>query len=141
MRTVFAAFVSGGIFGAGLLISQMTNPSKVIGFLDFFGNWDPSLAFVMGGALLVTFIGYRLVLPRGAPKFDSKFHLPTSKDIDGRLMGGAALFGIGWGLSGLCPGPALSMSTFGGINILYFLVGMIGTMVAFRILKSGKRLP
>jgi len=136
MQRSLISFASGGLFGAGLLVSQMTNPAKVIAFLDIFGNWDPSLAFVMGAALLVTFFGYRLVLGKDKPAHDTKFHLPTSKNIDGRLVGGAALFGIGWGLSGLCPGPAIALSTFGGVNILYFLAGLIGSVAIFRLLSA-----
>lgn len=135
MRRELAVFAGGGLFGAGLLISQMTNPSKVIGFLDVFGHWDPSLALVMASALLVTFIGYRIVLGKSAPILDTEFHLPQSKDIDGKLIGGAALFGIGWGLSGLCPGPALASAAFAGMNIAYFLLGMIGAIVLFRLMK------
>ena len=135
MRRELAVFAGGGLFGAGLLISQMTNPSKVIGFLDVFGHWDPSLALVMASALLVTFIGYRIVLGKSAPILDTEFHLPQSKDIDGKLIGGAALFGIGWGLSGLCPGPALASAAFAGSNIAYFLLGMIGAIVLFRLMK------
>ncbi len=134
MQRAIVSFFAGGLFGAGLVISQMTNPAKVIAFLDIFGNWDPSLAFVMGGALLITFFGYRLVLGKNAPAFETKFYLPTSKNIDGRLISGAALFGIGWGLSGLCPGPAISLSTFGGPNILYFLAGLIGSVAVYRLL-------
>jgi len=133
MRRSLIAFVAGALFGAGLLVSQMTNPAKVVAFLDIFGNWDPSLAFVMGPALLVTFFGYRIVLRNEVPKTDIKFHLPTSSSLDWRLINGAALFGIGWGLSGLCPGPALSASTFGGPNIIYFLVGMLGAIAGFRL--------
>ncbi len=135
MQRALISFAAGGLFGAGLVISQMTNPAKVIAFLDLFGNWDASLAFVMGGALLVTFFGYRMVLGKTAPAFDVKFHLPSSKNIDGRLIGGASLFGIGWGLSGLCPGPALALATFGGANIVYFLAGLIGSVAAFRLLS------
>ncbi len=135
MKRALAAFVGGGVFGAGLLISQMTNPSKVIGFLDFFGHWDPSLALVMASALLVTFIGYRFVLGKPEPLLDTEFHLPEAKDVDGRLIGGAAMFGIGWGLSGLCPGPALASATFAGTDITYFLLGMIGSIILFRFLN------
>jgi uncharacterized protein len=106
MRLVYT-FLIGIIFGTGIALSGMANPAKVLNFFDIAGSWDPSLAFVMGGALLVTFIGYRLVLPRKAPLFDSSFHLPTSKLIDARLVGGAAIFGLGWGISGFCPGGAL----------------------------------
>ncbi|NNE58785.1 MAG: YeeE/YedE family protein [Hellea sp.] len=136
MKQAITGFIAGGVFGAGLLISQMTNPSKVIGFLDFFGNWDPSLGFVMVGALITTFFGYRWVLKKPAPAFHTTFHLPTSKDIDLSLVSGAALFGIGWGLSGLCPGPAVAASTLGGLDILYFLGPMILTIAVYRLATS-----
>lgn len=138
MIRVFVSFVAGGLFGAGLLVSQMTNPYKVVSFLDVLGNWDPSLALVMIGALVTTFIGYRFVFGKEKPLFEDRFYLPTNKNIDGRLIGGAALFGIGWGISGLCPGPALSASTFGGPSIFYFLSGMIGSVVLFRLLSLRK---
>jgi len=102
MRLPVSTFIAGLLFGGGLTVSQMVNPEKVISFLDITGNWDPSLAFVMGGALLVTLIGYKFVLKRSGPLFDDKFRLPTRKDIDAPLLIGAALFGIGWGLAGLC---------------------------------------
>lgn len=130
-QMAFAAF-SGALFGAGLLISQMTNPSKVLAFLDVFGEWDPSLAFVMGGALLVTFIGYRLVLRRKAPFLGQAFQLPNRRDIDFRLVGGAAMFGVGWGLAGLCPGPALASLFFGGVSVLVFVGAMLASMFVVR---------
>ena len=135
MGRLIVSFIAGCLFGAGLLISEMTNPSKVIGFLDIFGVWDPSLAFVMASALVVTFIGYRVVLKKESPAFETEFRLPKSRQLDWRLISGAALFGIGWGLSGLCPGPAISLSTFGGENVLYFLAGMVGSVVAFQLLR------
>lgn len=135
MGRLFTSFLAGCLFGAGLLISQMTNPSKVIAFLDIFGNWDPSLAFVMLSALLITFFGYRWVLKREKPVFDQAFGLPTRRDLDGRLILGAGLFGIGWGLSGLCPGPAISVSTFGEANIVYFLSGLIGTIAVYQLIN------
>lgn len=138
MRRAVISFISGGLFGAGLVISQMTDPMKVVSFLDVFGNWDPSLAFVMGGALLVTLLGYRLVLGKEKPVFDGKFHLPTSKDIDGRLVGGALFFGVGWGLSGLCPGPALAISSYGGEKIFFFLAGLILSVAMFRLMSARK---
>lgn len=127
-----SAGLAGSLFGVGLLISQMTNPSKVLAFLDIFGDWDPSLAFVMGGALLVTFVGYRLVLRRSLPLYSPEFRLPTRSDIDLRLVSGAALFGIGWGLAGLCPGPALASLTFGGISVVVFVIAMLVPMVVLR---------
>lgn len=135
MNREISSFISGGLFGAGLLVSQMTSPSKVIAFLDVFGNWDPSLALVMASALVVTIIGYKIVLGKKSPLFDTNFFLPTKKTIDIRLISGAALFGIGWGLAGLCPGPALAVAPFAGINIAYFLVGMLGSIILFRMLN------
>lgn len=132
MIRLLASFAVGSLFGVGLLVSQMTNPAKVLAFLDVTGNWDPSLAFVMGGALLVTFFGYRLVLEKTKPVLANKFRLPTRTDIDYRLVGGAALFGIGWGLVGLCPGPALASLLFGGVPVILFTMAMICTIIIAR---------
>lgn len=132
MIRLLASIAVGGLFGVGLLVSQMTNPAKVLAFLDVTGDWDPSLAFVMGGALFVTVIGYRLVFRRSGPIMAGKFRLPQRTDIDARLVGGAALFGIGWGLVGLCPGPALASVLFGGLSVVLFTVAMVGTMFVAR---------
>lgn len=102
-----AALIGGTIFGAGLVVSGMTNPDKVIAFLTLNSNWDPSLIFVMGSALLVAGIGYAFANRRRQPLFDGMFHAPIAKTIDQRLLGGAALFGVGWAFSGYCPGPAI----------------------------------
>lgn len=107
MVTAIVSFVCGLIFGFGLLISGMTDPQKVLGFLDVFGRWDPTLVFVMAGAVGVSFAGYAVARRRGAPVLAARFGWPTPKAIDAPLIGGAALFGIGWGLVGICPGPAL----------------------------------
>jgi uncharacterized membrane protein YedE/YeeE len=127
---VIIALLSGILFGLGLAISGMANPAKVLNFFDAFGSFDPSLALVMAGALPVTLIGYRLVLKRHAPIFADRFHLTTSKDLDGRLIGGSALFGLGWGLSGFCPGPAIAslvtLSPEPVIFIIAMLAGMLG---------------
>ena len=136
MRLPISTFIAGLLFGGGLTVSQMVNPAKVIAFLDIAGDWDPSLAFVMGGALVVTFVGYRLVLRRKAPLFDEKFRLPTRSDIDGPLLLGAALFGIGWGLAGLCPGPALASASFAGTNAYIFVGTMVATIFAYRFIKA-----
>src|SRR3954447_1467416 len=104
---MIASFGCGLIFGAGLLISGMTQPEKVLGFLDIFGAWDATLAFVMAGAVAVSSIGFALARRRGAPLFASGYLLPTRRDIDAPLVAGAVLFGVGWGLVGICPGPAL----------------------------------
>lgn len=136
MQRAILSFFAGGLFGAGLLISQMTNPMKIISFLDILGNWDPSLIFVMLGALLVTFFGYRIVLGKDSPLFSDRFHIPDAKNLDRRLIGGAALFGIGWGLSGLCPGPAIALTTYGGEKVLYFLAGLVVSIALFRLLSG-----
>ncbi|MDI5934710.1 DUF6691 family protein [Halomonas kalidii] len=118
-------YVAGLLFGLGLGISGMTDPARVLGFLDVAGAWDPTLLFVLGGAVVTTFIGYRLVLRRPHPIYAEAFQLPTRQDLDTRLIGGAALFGIGWGLSGYCPGPAFA--SLGGLTAPLFalLVAMI----------------
>lgn len=110
---IIASLGCGLLFGVGLTVSQMINPAKVMAFLNLFGDWDPSLAFVMGGALLATTLGYRIVLGRKAPVLASHFQIPTRKDVDVRLIGGAVLFGVGWGLTGLCPGPAIALAGTG----------------------------
>lgn len=120
------AFVSGGLFAAGLALGGMTNPAKVQGFLDFFGEWDPSLVFVMGGAVGVYTLIYRLVRPRmQRPLLAPRFELPTRRDLDPRLIAGAALFGVGWGLGGICPGPALASAGPGGFGLVLFIVTML----------------
>jgi len=125
-----AAFGTGALFAAGLAISGMTKPSKIVGFLDISGAWDASLAFVMLGAIAVHFVAYRVVMRRSAPLFDTKFHVPTRKDIDLRLVLGAALFGLGWALGGFCPGPGLVALGGGSLNAVVFIVGMtIGMFV------------
>lgn len=107
MARVLAALLAGLLFGAGLALSGMTDPSVVLGFLDLFGDFNPALAFVLGGAVGTTLLAFRFVLRRPAPLLAARFELPSRRDIDARLLGGAALFGIGWGLAGYCPGPAL----------------------------------
>jgi len=135
MKTV-AGFICGLIFGFGLVISGMSDPLKVLNFLDITGTWDPSLAFVMGGAVLVAFIGYRLVLGRSAPVLADQFHLPTKKDIDGQMLTGAGLFGIGWGLGGFCPGPAFTALPLLSTGILAFFPALIIGMWAGRMAPS-----
>ncbi len=131
-------FLSGLLFGLGLTVSGMINPAKVIGFLDLAGNWDPSLALVMATALLVSLPGFRLILKREQPLFAAKFFLPEKSDIDLPLVGGAALFGIGWGLAGFCPGPALAAAVSLNSSALLFLAAMIGGMFLHHfLLRSG----
>jgi uncharacterized protein len=120
-----AALVSGALFAIGLAVSGMVQPGKVIGFLDVFGAWDASLLFVMGGAVGVYAVASRVVTGRRlAPIFGSRFHLPTRKDLDAKRVLGAALFGVGWGLGGYCPGPALVSASSGALPGLVFVVGM-----------------
>jgi uncharacterized protein len=125
------AVISGLFFGAGLTISGMVNPMKVLNFLDLFGTHDFTLVFVMGGGLLTALIGYQLLFRRGRPFFADRFDLPSTNLIDSRLIGGAALFGIGWGITGICPGPALAGLVFG--NSLSFI--FVGAM-AFGIILA-----
>ncbi len=127
----------GLLFGAGLAISGMAAPAKVTNFLDLAGQFDPSLAFVMGGAVIVAFIGFRLVLVRARPVFAPSFNLPTSRTIDRRLLLGAGLFGIGWGLAGFCPGPALTSIGLGAPGTFIFVPAMLVGMVAARLLAQG----
>lgn len=135
------AFLIGLIFGTGIALSGMANPAKVLNFFDLFGSWDPSLAFVMGGALVVTFIGYRIVLGRPAPALVVRFHIPTARQIDARLVGGAAVFGIGWGIAGVCPGGALPALGTGRIEILVFVAALIAGILIARALQSRGRAP
>lgn len=129
----------GLVFGIGLVVSGMSDPAKVLNFLDLFGTWDPSLAFVMGGAVLVAFVGYRLVLRRAEPVIGDTFHLPPRDDIDGRVLAGPAIFGIGWGLGGFCPGPALTALGLGATGTIAFVPAMIVGMWAARALARGNR--
>ncbi len=130
MARVLAALALGSLFGVGLTVSQMVNPAKVIGFLDVAGHWDPSLAFVMGGALLITLPAYALARRRGTPLLGGAFALPTRRDIDGRLVGGSVLFGLGWGLAGFCPGPALASLGLGESATYPFVAAMLaGTLI------------
>ena len=133
-RVVLAAFLSGALVGAGLAISSMTDRQVVLGFLDVAGDWNPTLAFVMGGAVAVTAIAFRLVLRRGTPALGDRFRLPQGDEIDRRLLTGAAIFGIGWGLAGFCPGPALVGVAAGFADAWVFLPAMVvGSFLAGRL--------
>ncbi|MGA0534197.1 DUF6691 family protein [Hansschlegelia sp. KR7-227] len=125
---VVAAGLSGLVFGFGLALSGMLDPARVLGFLDVFGAWDPSLAFVLGGAVATASIGAWLSRRLPRPAFDESFHLPQTREIDGKLLGGAAIFGVGWGMAGLCPGPAVASITLGVPATLAFLVAMLAGM-------------
>lgn len=142
MKVKIGAFLGGAVFGIGLAISGMTQPAKIVGFFDFFGSWDPSLAFVMLGALLVYTPVYRwAVRTWQRPIWAPSFTLPTRRDIDGRLVVGSAIFGVGWGLGGYCPGPAFTSVGAGSIQALTFggsmLVG-VGAYQLFMRLREGR---
>jgi uncharacterized membrane protein YedE/YeeE len=140
MNRILSALIAGLIFGSGIAVSGMGNPAKVMNFFDVFGTWDPSLAFVMGGALLTTLIGYRVIFGRrSAPLFGTKFQLPTEKTIDAKLIGGSALFGVGWGISGFCPGGAIPALGFAPWPTALFLISMGGGMLLARWLQSMPR--
>jgi len=134
------AFIVGLIFGLGISVSGMANPAKVVNFFDIAGTWDPSLAFVMGGALIVTFIGYRLVLSRDRPLFENDFSLPTRKDIDNRLVGGSIVFGIGWGIAGYCPGGAMPVLGTGSPTVVLFMAAVVVGIVATRLIESQRKI-
>lgn len=131
MPVPVASFVCGLIFGIGLLISGMTQPDKVLGFLDIFGAWDATLAFVMAGAVVVSSVGFVLTQQRNAPLLGSKLNWPTRNDIDAPLVIGAALFGVGWGLVGLCPGPALVNLAGLSVPVVVFVAAMAAGMLSY----------
>ena len=133
MRDILAGLLCGFIFGFGLLISGMMQPTKVLGFLDLFGGaWDPSLAVVMAAALAVAAAGYALARRQGQPLFAAQSLWPTARQVDGPLVTGAVLFGIGWGLVGLCPGPAIENLATGSVRVLVFIVAMVAGMLLQR---------
>ena len=138
MRTV-AAIASGLIFGMGLAMSGMLDPARVLGFLDFAGAWDPSLAFVLGGAVIVSMAGVRLAGWLPGPVLETKFDIPASRRIDGRLIAGSALFGIGWGLAGFCPGPALAAVPLGVPMALVFVAAVLMGMWCLGIIDRSVR--
>ena len=138
-----SAFAAGLVFGVGLILSGMTDPGKVIGFLDLAGRWDPSLAFVMGGAILVGYFSFAAAGRRGRTFLGDAIHLPTRRDIDTRLVAGSTVFGIGWGLAGFCPGPALVASGAGidqaGLFVAAMLAGMVLYDAAERLIHAPRR--
>jgi uncharacterized membrane protein YedE/YeeE len=140
MNRILSALVAGLVFGLGIAISGMGNPAKVLNFFDLFGTWDPSLVFVMGGALVTTAIGYRIIFGgRSAPLIETKFHLPNNKTIDAKLVGGSALFGVGWGISGFCPGGAIPALGFALWPTALFLISMIAGILLARRLQALPR--
>ncbi len=141
MNKLISAFAIGIVFGIGLTIAQMVNPAKVLSFLDLAGAWDPSLAFVMGGAAGVAAIGYRLVWQRSQPLFAGAFQIPTRTDLDARLIIGGGLFGIGWGIAGLCPGPALATLALGYSEGVIFVVAMFAGFGLFELFDRSRPRP
>ena len=136
MAKVISSFAVGLLFGLGLLVSQMANPAKVLAFLDIFGDWDPSLALVMAGAVVISALGYVLARRRGTPVLATKLEIPTRRELDPRLILGAAIFGIGWGLVGLCPGPALTILTIAPWQAGLFVAAMLAGMALFRLVPA-----
>jgi uncharacterized membrane protein YedE/YeeE len=131
-----AILLSGLLFGSGVTISGMVNPMKILNFLDIFGPWDATLIFVMGAGLFVTFLGYQIVFKRKAPWLAASFRLPTSQYIDAKLLGGAALFGLGWGISGFCPGPAIASLVFGRTKSITFVIAMAAGMIVTKQIQN-----
>jgi uncharacterized membrane protein YedE/YeeE len=125
MMERLSAFFIGVLFGCGLVISNMTNPNKILNFLDFFGHWDPTLLIVMLTALFTTLIGYQFILKKEKPLIAEDFHLPQNKSITKKLIIGSAIFGIGWGLTGYCPGPAITAILTFNFDPLFLVIGMI----------------
>lgn len=138
MKKNLAAFATGVLFAVGLALSGMTKPSKVIAFLDLGGAWDPSLAFVMGGAVLVHFVAFRFITKRASPLFDASFHLPAKRTVDLRLVIGAALFGVGWGLGGFCPGPVIVSAASGMKSAIVFFGAMLLGVAIERLVPRAR---
>ena len=137
-RGILACFASGALFGVGLAVSSMTDRHVVLGFLDVFGDWNPRLVFVMAAAVAVTAVAYRLILRRPAPAAGGEFHVPKAGAIDARLVAGAAIFGVGWGLSGYCPGPAIASLGSGARTAFAFVAAMIVGMLAARLVPRRR---
>jgi uncharacterized membrane protein YedE/YeeE len=135
MRNILT-FLIGILFGTGISMSGMANPAKVINFFDIAGTWDPSLGFVMGGAVVVAFIGYRLVLRRPTPVFEPSFDIPQNRRLDVRLLTGASIFGVGWGIAGFCPGGALPALGTLNADVVVFVVALIAGMLVTRVLSD-----
>lgn len=139
--TVFASLLAGLVFGLGLIVSGMANPAKVQGFLDLAGAWDPSLGFVMAGAIAVGMVAFFVARRRMVSFIGAEMRLPTSRHIDHRLVGGSVLFGIGWGVAGFCPGPGLVSLGMGEIKALVFVAAMLVGMGVFELLERRRRAP
>lgn len=137
---MFASFLAGLVFGLGLIISGMANPAKVLGFLDLAGAWDPSLAFVMAGAMAIGTIAFFVARKRTAAFLGAPMKLPASHDIDRRLVGGSLLFGVGWGLAGICPGPGIVVLGMGELKGLVFVAAMLAGMGLWTLFETGRKL-
>ena len=138
---VFASLLAGLVFGLGLIVSGMANPAKVLGFLDVTGNWDPSLAFVMGGAIAVGVVAFAVAGRRTASLLGVEMRLPSARHVDRRLVAGSVLFGIGWGVAGFCPGPGLVSLGMGEVKALVFVAAMLAGMGMFELLERRRRVP
>ena len=138
-RRILPPLISGSLFGAGLALGGMTDPARVRGFLDLFGAWDPTLAFVMSGAVIVMAVAWRFRARMATPLFGERFELPDRSDLDGKLIAGAALFGIGWGMAGLCPGPALASLALAPLDALPFAAAMLAGMALHRFFPAPRR--
>lgn len=136
---LLTSYAIGLVFGLGIALSGMIDPAKVLNFFDIAGSWDPSLAFVMGGALAVAALGYRLVFRRPAPLLDDRFHLPKAAAIDARLVGGAAIFGVGWGVAGFCPGGALPALGSGRPEVVVFVAALVAGILVTRAAIDRRR--
>jgi hypothetical protein len=136
---VFTSLLAGLVFGIGLMVSGMANPAKVLGFLDLFGRWDPSLALVMGGAVAVSAVAFAIARRRSASLLGATLKLPTARQIDRRLVMGSVLFGIGWGIAGFCPGPALVALGMGEAKALVFVAAMLAGMGLFEWMETARQ--
>ena len=137
MMKLATSYAIGLLFGVGIVISGMANPAKVLNFFDVAGSWDPSLAFVMGGALATTAIGYKLILKHPAPLMDEAFRLPTRRDIDAPLVAGSATFGLGWGIAGFCPGAAIPALGMARVEVFLFMGAVIAGILTARLLQRA----
>ena len=139
MKSLLPAIVVGLIFGAGLALSDMINPARVLAFLDVAGDWDPTLAFVLGGALIPSAMGYWLSRRMKRPLFDQQFRIPQNRTVEPKLLAGAAIFVIGWGLAGFCPGPAIAALGFGLWQPWLFVLAMVAGMLAHRVVQDSQQ--
>jgi uncharacterized membrane protein YedE/YeeE len=137
MRGIAAGLFTGFLFGLGLCLSGMTSPAVVLGFLDLAGDWNPALIFVMAAGVTVTFVGYRVLVPKARPLWAPGFSLPAATAIDAPLLSGAAIFGVGWGLAGYCPGPAVTSLASGRTSVIVFVLAMLLGMILVRWMRSG----